>query len=925
MLTLKNISKIYKTGDFEQKALDDVSISFRENEFVSILGQSGGGKTTLLNIIGGLDGYTSGDLLINGKSTKNFTDNDWDYYRNVSVGFVFQSYNLISHQDILSNVKLALTLSGVDAKDRDRRATEALEKVGLGQHLHKKPAELSGGQMQRVAIARALVNNPDIVLADEPTGALDSETSVAIMELLKEIARDRLVIMVTHNPELAEEYSTRIVRLKDGQIIGDTDPYESDTREDTFETKKIKLGLPTAIGLSFNNLLTKKARTLLTAFAGSIGIIGIALILSISTGANDFIVDSQRNALKAYPIQIQKEFLDLGNIVEPPTEEEKNNSTDKVYSNDLILERRNELASNVRENNLTPFKKYIEENKNDLTEAIGPNFISYIYDMNFDIYAKDPKRELVNTNGEDFEANNQSPFQQFISPNQDNRNFSQLIQAEDGSISPIITDEYEIIHGKWPENADELVLFTDFNNEIYTSRLYELGLLPAKDYREILAKLDNNEDIEITQQTINPADIIGKEYKFISPADYYEKEGESFVSVADDELKVDEIVENGISAKIVGIAKRTTNEDNQVVQAPIGFTESLTDLMIDHANEAEIVKAQIKDKEKNVLNNLAFQADNDTEKVEASKYFLENLTQRDSLAFSTWIVRNKEDVAEEAQKDLEEKQKKAMEEMAAASMAPPMPGQEAPTDTAEPENKADESASEQNAFASYVIEKNDKDLLVEIYDEFVAGNSYNKNLEKLGVVSKDAPAEIAIYVENFENRENIKKIIDDYNVDRQENEKITYTDFIGLITKSVTQIISAIYYVLIAFVGVSLVVSSIMIGIITYISVLERTKEIGILRSIGASKSDIRKVFMSETFIIGLLSGLIGIGLTMLVNIPITNIIRNLTKVDNIASTLPSKAAIVLVLISVGLTLLAGIIPSSMAAKKDPVEALREE
>lgn len=435
MLTLKNISKIYKTGDFEQKALDNISISFRQNEFVSILGQSGGGKTTLLNIIGGLDHYTSGDLLVNNKSTKNFTDNDWDYYRNVSVGFVFQSYNLISHQNILSNVELALTLSGVSKDQRKQKAIAALEKVGLGKHINKKPSELSGGQMQRVAIARALVNNPDIVLADEPTGALDTETSQQIMKLLKEISKDRLVIMVTHNPELAETYSTRIVRIKDGQIIGDSNPYKEINENDNFKTRKIKLGLPTAISLSFNNLLTKKARTILTAFAGSIGIIGIALILSISTGANDFIADSQRKALKAYPIQVQKESVNISSLITPPKTEEKNHKDNKIYTNNFILDRRSDFASNVKENNLTPFKKYIEKSKDDLNKNVGPHFVSYLYDMNFDIFTKDPKGELVNTNGEDFEEDNRPEFASMFEPSQDNKNFTQLISKEDGVLA----------------------------------------------------------------------------------------------------------------------------------------------------------------------------------------------------------------------------------------------------------------------------------------------------------------------------------------------------------------------------------------------------------------------------------------------------------------------------------------------------------
>ena len=911
MLTLKNISKIYKTGDFEQKALDNISISFRQNEFVSILGQSGGGKTTLLNIIGGLDHYTSGDLLVNDKSTKNFTDNDWDYYRNVSVGFVFQSYNLISHQNILSNVELALTLSGVSKDQRKKKAIAALEKVGLGKHINKKPSELSGGQMQRVAIARALVNNPDIVLADEPTGALDTETSQQIMKLLKEISKDRLVIMVTHNPELAETYSTRIVRIKDGQIIGDSNPYKEINENDNFKTRKIKLGLPTAISLSFNNLLTKKARTILTAFAGSIGIIGIALILSISTGANDFIADSQRKALKAYPIQVQKESVNISSLITPPKTEEKNHKDNKIYTNNFILDRRSDFASNVKENNLTPFKKYIEKSKDDLNKNVGPHFVSYLYDMNFDIFTKDPKGELVNTNGEDFEEDNRPEFASMFEPRQDNKNFTQLISKDDGSISPIITDEYEIVDGHWPRNSNELVLFTDYNNEILTSHMYELGFLPAKDYKNIIAKLDNNEKVNLDEIGIKSSDILDHEYKIVSPSDYYEKNGDSFVNIKDDEIKVDEIVKDGVSAKIVGIAKRKTNEDNQVVNGTIGFTEGLTDMMIEHANASEIVKAQIADKDKNILNNLPFKAQNDDDKQKAAKYYLENLNDKDSLAFSTWIVKNKPKIAEQAQKKAGEMQKQAMINPSLIQ--------------AQDKNKQNAGIKDQNQLAQYVLEENNKDTLIDIYDEFLSGNSYNKNLEDLGVVSKDTPAEIDIYVENFENRENIKNVIDKYNQGKSENEQINYTDIIGLITKSITDIINAISYVLIAFVGVSLVVSSIMIGIITYISVLERTKEIGILRSIGASKKDIRKVFMSETFIIGLLSGLIGIGVTMILNIPITNLIRNLTGIDYIASTLPAKAAGILILISVVLTLIAGIIPSSMAAKKDPVEALREE
>lgn len=905
MLTLKDITKIYKTGDFEQKALDKVNISFRENEFVSILGRSGGGKTTLLNIIGGLDKYTSGDLLIDGKSTKNFRDSDWDYYRNVSVGFIFQSYNLISHQTILSNVELALTLSGVKKEDRKKRAIEALDKVGLKDHIYKKPAELSGGQMQRVAIARALVNNPEIVLADEPTGALDTNTSKQIMELLKEIAKDRLVIMVTHNPELAEKYSTRIVKIRDGQILDDSDPYDVNENVENFKTNKLSLRLSQALNLSFNNLLTKKARTILTAFAGSIGIIGIALVISISNGANDFIEESQKNALKSYPIQIQKESLNLENLMTPPNKDDKTNNTNKVMTNNMILERRSELQTSYSENNLTPFKKYIENNKDKLENEIGGNFITYSYDTNFDIFTKDPNGQLINTDGSDFEEQQDNFMQNLLKPQGSNKNFSEIISDENGNVSKMITDDYELIEGTWPKEATDLVLFTDYNNEVITSKLYEIGLLPSKDYKEILNKLDNNEKIDLKDLDIEPKNIIGHEYKILTPSDYYQKDGDNFIDISNDEAKRNDLIKNAITGKIVGIARQKTNDDNQIIDSPLGFSKSMTDLLIKHVGDSDIAQAQLKNKDKNILNNLPFKANNDDEKINLAKSYLENIPENEKLKVNTYLMRNKPELMEEIQE--ESRKIQAQNPMALAN-----------------KDKIPNQASD-NTLIDYAIKKNDKTLFLDIYGEFLSDLSYKKNLEKFGLVSKDAPSNISIYVENFENRDKIKDFINQYNDGKAENEKIAYTDYIGLISSSITQIISAISYLLIAFVGVSLVVSSIMIGIITYISVLERVKEIGILRSIGASKKDIRKVFLSETFIIGLLSGLIGIGATALVNIPISNLIQKMSGIDNIYSTLPPKAGLILVLISVGLTLIAGIIPSSIAAKKDPVKALSQE
>ncbi|WP_105301946.1 ABC transporter ATP-binding protein/permease [Anaerococcus marasmi] len=903
MLELKNITKIYKTGDFEQKALDEVSISFRKNEFVSILGRSGGGKTTLLNIIGGLDKYTSGDLLIDGKSTKNFKDSDWDYYRNVSVGFIFQSYNLISHQTILSNVELALTLSGVKKEDRKRRAIEALDKVGLKDHIYKKPAELSGGQMQRVAIARALVNNPEIVLADEPTGALDTNTSKQIMDLLKEIAKDRLVIMVTHNPELAEKYSTRIVKIRDGVILDDSDPYEEKVDEESFKTKRLNLGLKQALNLSFNNLLTKKARTILTAFAGSIGIIGIALIISISKGADDFIAESQRNALKSYPIQIQKESLNLENILTPPEKEDKANSTKDVISNNMILKRRSELSASYSENNLTPFKKYMEDNKKKLSDEIGGNFVTYSYDTNFDIFTKDPNGDLINTDGSEFEEREDNFMANLLKPQSSNKNFSELISGDDGKVSKMITDDYEIIEGSWPKEATDLVLFTDYNNEIMTQRLYEIGLLPSKDYKDILSKLDNKEKIDLKEARLSPKDIIGHEYKILTGSDYYEKSGDSFIDISEDEAKKKDLIDKAISAKIVGIARKKTNDDNQIIDSPLAYSRDLTDLLIKHVEDSEIAKAQLANKDKNILNNLPFKASSPEEKQNIGKSFLENLDTKEEMKVNTYLMRNKPELMDELSEKTKEIQSKN------------------PMALTENQNNKNNN----RALIDYALDKNDKNLYLDIYDEFLRDATYSKNLEKFGLVSKDAPSNISIYVENFENRDKIKDFIKEYNEGKSENEKIAYTDYIGLISSSITQIISAISYLLIAFVGVSLVVSSIMIGIITYISVLERVKEIGILRSIGASKKDIRKVFLSETFIIGLLSGLIGIGATMLINIPLSKLIQNMSGIEEIRAFLPAKAGLILVIISVGLTLIAGIIPSSIAAKKDPVKALSQE
>ena len=903
MLELKNISKIYHTRGFSQKALDGVSISFRENEFVSILGQSGGGKTTLLNVIGGLMRYDEGDLIIDGRSTKKFTDKDWDYYRNVRIGFIFQSYNLISHQSVLENVKLSLTLANKNTGDMEQKAINALERVGLKDHIHKKPAELSGGQMQRVAIARALVNDPQILLADEPTGALDSETSIEIMNLLKEIARDKLVIMVTHNKDLAEEYSTRIIGIKDGRIVSDSDPYNKSDTTDKFKISKIALKLKTALGLSFNNLLNKKARTLLTAFAGSIGIIGIALILSISNGASDFIEQNQKNALKSYPIDIERSSVDLSSLGDMGDEEENNTDTSKVISNDIGLKNRSKLSGTGPENDLEKFKTYLEANDKKLSEDIGNHFISYSYNGGFDIFTEDPKGELVNTDGSDFESARPTGFNflpGFGSGNK-NPNFSQLITTRDGEISPMVKEEYELVSGKWPEGPNDLILFTDYSNQILRSKFYELGLLEKEEYEDILADLDDNKKVDIKKVTINPEDILGHEYKILTPSDYYEKDGENYVNIKDDKAKVEEKIKNAKTLKIVGIARKVNDDDNRIITTPLAYTEGFTKEMISYVDNQEIIKNQLDNKDINVLNKIKFKAENDDEKVKLTKDYLKNLSEKNLLRVNTWILQNK--------KDLVEKMQEESKKLAIAGKIPANPSED----------------TNNRQMVDYLLKEDDKKSYLEIYDDFLKDFSYKKNIEELGYIDEKNPSKISIYVDNFENRDKVKKFINEYNKDKKIEDQISYTDLIGIISKSITDIIGAISYILIAFVGVSLIVSSIMIGIITYISVFERTKEIGILRAIGASKKDIYKVFMAETLIIGLLSGLIGVGLTYILNIFITRIMVNMSGFADISATLPAGAAVVLVLISVGLSLLAGLIPSRIAAKKDPVEALSAE
>ena len=910
MHQIKNVTKTYDTGALKQTALDNVSFNLRDNEFVSVLGHSGSGKTTLLNIVGGLDRYDDGDIVINGISTKQYTDRDWDSYRNHSVGFVFQSYNLIPHQSVLSNVELALTISGISSSERKERAAKALKEVGLEDHLHKRPNQLSGGQMQRVAIARALVNEPDILLADEPTGALDTETSTQIMELLKRVANDRLVVMVTHNPELAEEYSSRIIELRDGEIISDTNPYHVEEEVEEPEHKnmgKASMSFLTALSLSFNNLGSKKARTFLTAFAGSIGIIGIALILSLSTGVNEYIDDIQQDTMSAYPITIEEQSIDLeslinvGELAEDDSsedEETNNEDLDAIYSNTLSLEMLSSTASSFRENNLTSFKEYLDDSSNEISPFVGANGIVYSYAVNFDLFSYDEEETLVNTDGSTFRNEESTGMPGFQAPSTammpPTNNVSELIPGVEGNlISPVVTDNYEVLHGEWPENYDEVVLAVNQRNQLDTTVLYELGILPAEEYEEILADIDSGEEVEVDSREISYEELANTVFYLIPASDYYaEDENGLFQDMSDDELTVENLMEErAIEIKISAIVRPVEDATTASISTPVAYTSALTEYLIDYANESEVVQAQEENPEINVLSGLRFETENDEQKIEDAREYLDNFTISEKADFVRAMQANQEENND----------------------APSMPG-------AMPMMGEEELAA---GFDNLVAGLDDEALL-NIYDTSISSGSFDDNMDAFGVVSLDAPSSISIYADNFEDKEAISAGIENYNKTVDEEEQITYSDFAGLIMSSVTEIINVITYVLIAFVSVSLVVSSIMIGIITYISVLERTKEIGILRAIGASKGNISTVFNAETIIIGLFSGLLGVGLTYLMHIPVNMIIENLLD-QNVRASLSLEAAAILVLLSVVLSFIAGLIPSKQASQKDPVDALRTE
>ncbi len=915
MLQIKNVSKKYVTGDLIQSALDNVSLNLRDNEFVAILGPSGSGKTTLLNIVGGLDRYDSGDLVINGISTKKYKSRDWDSYRNHTIGFVFQSYNLIEHQSILSNVEIALTISGVKRKERRRRAKEALEKVGLGSHVHKRPNQLSGGQMQRVAIARALVNNPDVLLADEPTGALDSETSIQVMELLKEVANDRLVVMVTHNPELAELYANRIVNIKDGKIVGDTNPYEVDEKELKESVHKnmgkSSMSPLTALSLSFNNLLTKKGRTVLTSFAGSIGIIGIALILSLSTGVNNYIYDIQRDTMASYPITIEAKTMDMSDLIsltqDVASTEDLSHDLDAVYSDGKAVELESSMITSFTENNLTDFKKYLDNPNSEIHKYVGENGIVYSYATDFAAYTYDENGKLINTDGSTLYTSKSDKIMQMememfseIGFSSDSgmgamynmSNFSEILPADDGKgISKVVTDNYDKVYGSWPKNENEVVLVMNERNEIPITTLYKLGMLPADDYEVLMKKVEAGEEVKVPEEIFSYEEISKKTFKLIPACDFYiESENGLFTYVGDDEESIKKLMESAMELKISGIVRPSEDANNLTLLGALGYSRELTDYLIDYTDNSPVVKAQKASPGINVLSGMKFAPESDEERIEDTKLFMESLgiSDKAKMYLTMATAMYMDDPATLLQLG-------SLGEVELAAM-----------------------------FDEFMKTATD-DTLLSMYDSYISTGEYDTNMKNFGVVSLDAPSSINIYTDSFEAKDGIAESIENYNSTVSEENKISYTDYVGLLMSSVTTIINIISYVLIAFVSVSLIVSSIMIGIITYISVLERTKEIGILRAMGASKRNISQVFISETLIVGLCAGLIGIGVTLLTLIPINAIIHAIAGITTINAALPLIGGIILVILSVVLTVIGGLIPSKKASRMDPVTALRSE
>ena len=971
MLKLKEIRKDYTVGDSTVHALKGIDLSFRVNEFVAILGHSGCGKTTLLNIIGGLDQYSSGDLVINGKSTKNFTDGDWDAYRNHSIGFVFQSYNLIPHQTVLSNVELALTLSGVAPSERRARAVKALEKVGLGDQINKKPNQMSGGQMQRVAIARALVNNPDILLADEPTGALDSDTSVQIMDILREISRDKLIIMVTHNPELAEGYASRIIRLKDGLIVGDSDPF--DAPDDTQSAKRVKkpsMSFFTALALSTNNLMTKKARTLLTAFAGSIGIIGIALIMSLSNGIQNYIDKVQEDTLSSYPITIQAESVDMTSLMTSLMGVRADNNgsrheKDAVYSSSVMYDMVNSLvAADMETNNLKAFKEYIEDENSEIGQYISS--VQYSYNVDIMPYAEDENGHIARTDatevmqsamasafGGDYSGYFSTYGQMFSNMDV----WIEMLPGEHGElINPLLEKQYDMLYGHWPEAYNEVVLVVDENNEISDLVLYALGLRANEEISSNMELLMAQESMEIAEEHWSYEDICDMSFRYIFPADKYQLDDQTgeYIDLTAEELGLRTLYNNGLEIRIVGIVRQNSDALSGMLSGAVGYTHALVEEIMATAETKDLVKRQLEDPDHEVFNGLPFldkedEATSKMHKINAAKDYVAAADDATIADLYVKFMSEPEDsyVQELIDEQMEGTTREDIEKLVTdyypeyASMLGQMDdetldnymsqmiAQQVKEQYAVQMQQLYEALPDSELVEDFAMLSLEDDDYLWIYNNAMppvySTATLKDTLKKLGYVDLESPSTISIYASTFENKDAIADAIQVYNDSVDEEDQISYTDMVALLMSSITSIINVISYVLIAFVAISLVVSSIMIGIITYISVLERTKEIGILRAIGASKKDVSRVFNAETFIIGFTAGAIGIGITLLLNIPINIIVHDLTGIMALNASLPWAGALGLVLISVLLTFIAGLIPSGLAAKKDPVEALRTE
>lgn len=1000
MLKLKNITKVYSMGDTKVDALKGINIEFRSNEFVSILGPSGCGKTTLLNIIGGLDRYTDGDLVILGRSTKEYNDSDWDAYRNHSIGFVFQSYNLIPHQTVLQNVELALTLSGVSKTERKLRAKKALQDVGLGDQLNKKPGEMSGGQMQRVAIARALVNNPDIILADEPTGALDTETSVQVMEILKEISKEKLIIMVTHNPELADKYSTRVIKMLDGLITDDSQPLnENETKneavldesrnKDKRKTKIPSMSFGTSFMLSLKNLITKKGRTILTSFAGSIGIIGIALILAISQGMTTYINAVQESTLSVYPLTLEASTVDMTTLMNAfmnITSEDNNHKNDAVYEKSALYDMINAMNSvEESKNDLKAFKTYLDkeirDKESDLSTAI--NGVQYTYDLDMQIYTENVDGDIIHSNlekilgelmqkyiGIDMTAmttlQQMSPMSSMSSmSSMGSTLWQELLPGENGSqINDLLLEQYDVVYGAWPNDYNEVVLVLDENNEIDDLVLYALGFISSEEIDKLSnaaingTKLEEKENRKWTYE-----EICKTPYKAILNADCYRYDETTghYIDLRDTDAGLRYLYDNALSLKVSGIIKPNPEADNTMLKGSIAYTSNLTKYIIEKADKSDVVKAQLDSQNIDILTGLPFESTTGTltniEKEASFREYIDSLS--DAEKIETYVSINcipeEQFLTDQINKTIGSMTREKMEKMMLEGISKEVNiSAEEISDyltamTDEEFNQMFTQMLREQIKAQYAAEvkakfstMNPKQLLYafdaalpnytteqcsKYYDEVMkfSSSSYEQNLLEMGYVLLDSPATINIYASSFENKDVITGAIEDYNYDVEELKRIKYTDYLGIMMSSITTIINAITYVLIAFVAISLFVSSIMIGVITLISVQERTKEIGILRAIGASKRNVASLFNAETVIVGFASGLLGVIITYLLCIPINLILHAITGIANLNAILPLGAAIILVIISVCLTLIAGIIPSKSAAKKDPVTALRSE